>query len=251
MRNIIFHHHFFKNAGTSFDEVLASSYKDGWVEREFEPGQRLAHSLEVKEWIIAEDKCIAFSSHTALYPVEKIPGINITSFFFIRHPIARLKSVYDFEKKQEPRLTFGARLAEKSSFVEFIRGSLANSHDKQCRNFHCDKLAFGAHSDDDKFSKAIDVIESVPCFGIVKRFEESLQLLKCFHGGFLRNLIVSDIRRNSTNSMSEEESLIEIQSLLGGETYEELLSANSFDLMLYEIGLKKFDRLVNKNLKHC
>lgn len=249
MRNVIFHYHFFKNAGTSFDAILARSFPGRWVEREFERPRSTSGKKEVIEWIISSKDSVAFSSHTANFPLMVIPDINVIPFIFLRHPIARLKSVYEFEKKQEPRLTFGARLAEKTTFSEYIEGSLDFVDDKQCRNFHCDKLASDLDDDRLKLIKAVSVIDEIPCFGIVRLFDESIRLFKKKYGYLYPEFVVDNVRENYTSLLSETESIKEIENILEKKLFQHLIDANSNDLILYQHALKRFKELMVLNFE--
>ena len=244
MRNIIVHYHFFKNAGTSFDKILTESFPCKWNEREFKHVRSPFHAKEVEDWIISTEDCIAFSSHTVQFPIGEICGVKVIPFFFLRHPIARLRSVYDFEKKQEPRLTFGARLAEKSSFAQYIEGCLTFFDDKQCRNYHCHKLVPGDGNDSQIFIAAVSIIESIECFGIVNRFGESVALFGRVYGDAFPDFISKEVRENVTAMKSEEDAIEEMKVELGADLFKSLIDANHLDIRLYEYAVKRFSNLV-------
>lgn len=140
-RTIILHYHLFKNAGTSFDGILRRNFPGRWVSQEFD---RRANSALVAEWIKAEPDAVAFSSHTANGPLPDLPGVRVFSCIFLRDPVARIRSAYQFERRQV--LAAGdaatpAQLARHASLDSYVRTRLAVPGDRQCRDFHCARLA--------------------------------------------------------------------------------------------------------------
>ncbi|WOD06199.1 hypothetical protein [Marinomonas sp. GJ51-6] len=102
MKTVILHYHLFKNAGTSLDAAFKENFsveQGEWVTREFS-AQPAKNREELKQWIIDNPQAKCFSSHTAIFPVPHIDGINIIPVIFYRHPIDRIASAYSFEKKQ-------------------------------------------------------------------------------------------------------------------------------------------------------
>ena len=109
-RTVILHYHLFKNAGTSVDQILRRNFGDRWVTREFSTAGA-DNSAEVADWIRANPHAVAFSTHTALGPPPLIEGVNLITVMLLRDPVARIRSVYRFERKQDAD-TWGTELAK-------------------------------------------------------------------------------------------------------------------------------------------
>lgn len=169
-RTIILHYHLFKNAGTSFDKVLQRNFPGQWVTREFH-GEN--NTEEVIQWIEAEPEAIAFSSHTMMGPLPIIKGIEIISVVFLRDPIDRIQSAYNFEKKQTVD-TLGAQLAKEHDLQGYVRARLALKKDRQCRNFQVYRLASLLPGPADELDRAIQATTEITHVGRVEEFSLSI-----------------------------------------------------------------------------
>ncbi|MGR3732958.1 sulfotransferase family 2 domain-containing protein, partial [Pseudophaeobacter sp.] len=138
-RTVILHYHLFKNAGTSLDQILKRNFGDRWVTREFSM-KGGDNSAQLADWIREEKDAVAFSTHTGAGPVPEIEGVRVVSVMLLRDPIVRIRSAYQFERKQCAD-TLGARLAKEVDFETYVRTRLEMPHDRQCRNFHTHRLA--------------------------------------------------------------------------------------------------------------
>ena len=175
-RTVILHYHLFKNAGSSFDEILKKNFGDQWVTREFSTPN---NTESVVDWIQSNPNAVAFSSHTmsGLYP--EIPGINIISVIFMRNPIKRIVSAYKFERSQPEHSSFGSELAHNSSFEKYVVTRLRKNGDYQCRNFQSEFLSTLVNgSVESKYSLAKRALEKISFVGIVEKFNDSLSDFK-------------------------------------------------------------------------
>ena len=174
-RTIILHYHLFKNAGTSLDRILQKNFPDRWVTREF-PRNGGNNSALVADWIRAERRAVAFSSHTMLGPVPAVPGVRIISVIVLRDPVARIVSAYRFERRQSAD-TLGAQMAKDHDLEGYVRGRLAIPGDRQCRNFQTYRLASFVPGPEPELDRAMRALDVVSLVGLVERFGESITRL--------------------------------------------------------------------------
>ena len=175
MRTIILHYHLFKNAGTSIDEILKSNFKQQWITKEFKSAKD--NSDDVKAWILDNPEAIAFSSHTMTGPIPKILNTNIISIIMLRNPIRRIISAYKFERNQKVD-NWGANLAKKVNFEDYVVTRLLKDGDTQCRNFQSERLATMTLARAHQKERAIAALDSFSMVGIVEEFEKSLTLME-------------------------------------------------------------------------
>jgi hypothetical protein len=98
---LLFHYHLFKNAGTSVDEILSRNFGRHWVEQEFNDVPTPGSASQLVHEFLAERPGIkAVSSHTARLPAPELAERVTLPIIFVRHPIDRLKSAYNFEREQ-------------------------------------------------------------------------------------------------------------------------------------------------------
>ncbi|MBU2886905.1 sulfotransferase family 2 domain-containing protein [Gilvimarinus agarilyticus] len=241
MRKVIFHYHFFKNAGTSLDsEFKKNISKKQWVTQEF-PGAIESNRAQVADWVTREKNAIVFSSHTAHLPVPKIEGVQCLPVLFIRHPVDRIASIYTFERKQGTD-NFGAVLARNTSLAGYIECRLALVRDRLCRDFHAHRLCLNYHPiEGDEQVRAHKALAELPFVGVVDRFDESMEKLESWlrTEGFAMQL--KAVRKNVSRNLDEslDERLAQIKSEIGAKLYRQLLDANAEDMELYRRACEK------------
>ena len=232
-RPLVFHYHLFKNAGTSIDELLHHNFGSLWAAQEF-PVARRENAIAVGDFIRGNPHLQAISSHTALLPPPQIEGVEIFPIIFIRHPIDRLRSAYEFERRQNAT-TAGARLAKAHDFAGYLRELLKNPRHRQIRNFQTLRLSHNEPArKETELQRAIAVIERFPFVGAVERFDESLQELETRLQRLIPDFQVRPVHRNAALSRHAvlADRLSEVATMLGDDLYAEICAANSDDLAI-------------------
>lgn len=237
MRKIVLHYHLFKNAGTSLDAAFKENVAHGeWVTKEF-PGRPQVNREQVGKWILENPHAKIFSSHTAFLPPPELESIKVIPVIFIRHPIDRIASAYAFEKKQGGD-SFGAVLARNTDLSGYIETRLALPNDRQCRNFHIQRLAmmFG-EKQGDEFARARKTIETLPFIGIVEQFSDSMSRLeKLLQSEGFKDIHLKPVEKNVSRDIKKtlSERLEEFENRLSPRVFNLLIDANRSDLDLYE-----------------
>lgn len=178
MRTIILHYHLFKNAGTSLDRILKDNFAEAWVTAEFPPSDG-NNTDQVESWIADTPDAVAYSSHTLLGPLPQIAGVEIIPVILLRDPLARIRSAYQFECKQDVD-TWGAKLARTHDLEGYVRARLDRTGDCQCRNFQTSRLASMVPGDTPEVDRAISVVrlfQETGVIGRVEKFAETLDAL--------------------------------------------------------------------------
>lgn len=236
MRTVILHYHLFKNAGTSLDAAFKECVKsEEWVTKEF-PGQPNINREQVAQWILDNPQAKVFSSHTAHLPPPNLEGIKVLPVIFLRHPIDRIASAYAFETKQGGD-SFGAVLARNTDLSGYIETRLALPHDRQCRNFHMQRLAmmFGEQQGDE-FTRAKKALEDLPFVGIVEQFTDSMARLEQWlqDEGF-EDIHLKPVEKNVSRNINVtlKTKLEEVEERISPEVFLKLLGANQYDINIY------------------
>jgi len=245
LRKIIFHYHFFKNAGTSVDVLLKRSFPGQWVAREFDSNQFDVNLDQVKNWLDHEQSALVFSSHTAMLPPPELDDIEIFPIVFIRHPIDRIASAYAFERIQDAN-TAGTLLARQTTFAGYIETQLAHGRFSQCRNFHIYKLMhMFKGKTGDQASLAIAALDSLPFVGLVEDYQQSIDRLVNWLSPHFPNIKPIAVTKNVTrdNTLSLEQKLEQIRHEIGSECYEKLIAANAEDIAVFNAVQKKYAKM--------
>lgn len=223
-RTVILHYHLFKNAGTSLDQILKRNFGDRWVTAEF-PNSKGDNSALVADWIRANPQAVAFSTHTALGPIPVIDGVRIVTVMMLRDPIARIRSAYRFEQKQDAD-TWGAQLAKEHDLEGYVRARLARPGDRQCRNFQTHRLASLVPGDGDELSRARSGLHRLSVVGLVEDFGDAVARLAAEISADFPDFKWAAVQANRTSPAEKTTRDAEIDALL-----EE---ANADDLAIME-----------------
>ncbi|MEM5364805.1 sulfotransferase family 2 domain-containing protein [Paraburkholderia azotifigens] len=250
MRTVIVHYHLFKNAGSTVDGVLSRNFpgdQHGHIEGPY-PWSTV-QPQELVEFALANPTLRVMSSHQARLPLPQHPEIRFLPILFLRHPIDRFASVYEFERRQPvDSLSPSVVIARNGGLAEFAKWVVSEEATAVCRNFHVAHLANAQHdmrtarTTHEDYLSALRHLESLPVFGVVESFEESIDLMQALFGPHFENIDFAYSNENVTpgRHATLSERLAHIRSELGETLYRNLLEMNSLDMLLYEDGRRLF-----------
>lgn len=248
MRKVILHYHLFKNAGTSLDSAFKENFSEDegeWVTREFS-SLPAVNREEVSNWIEDNPQAICFSSHTIFCPPPRVKGVEIFPVVFIRHPLDRIISAYNFERLQTEN-TFGAVLAKEVSIKGYLKVRLSLPSDRQCKNFQTSRLAsmvpkkLGVEAE-----RALMAIDRLPFIGLVEDYDSSLEVLEeLLESRGYGKLILNPFKKNVTNKDQSnlDDRLNNLENELGEELYSMLLEANYNDIVIYQRMVRCYEEI--------
>jgi hypothetical protein len=236
-RLVILHYHLFKNAGTSVDSVFKKNFGKQWADIEFLPPGQEDHAKAIHTFIAEHEDLVAVSSHTLFCPPPAYADIDVLPVIFLRQPLQRLRSAYEFERKQAVD-TIGAKLAKETDFAGYLRTRLAAAGDRSCRNFQSYRLARLLPDDGrPERDRAFAALDRLPFLGLVEDFSTSMRKLKALLRPHIPGFQDFDAWENSTSSKKHGDGSVTPPSLrdaLGDETYAMVLDANRDDVAIYE-----------------
>jgi hypothetical protein len=250
MRTVIVHYHLFKNAGSTVDGILSRHF----------PGEQHGHiegpylwstvqPQELVEFALANPALRVMSSHQARLPLPQHPDIRFLPTLFLRHPIDRFASVYEFERRQPAdSLSPSAAIARNCGLAEFAKWVVSQEATAVCRNFHVAHLANAQHdmrtarATNEDYVRALQHLDNLPFFGIVESFQDSVAVMQSLfrpHFGDI-NLVYSSENITPGRHATLDERLAHVRSELGEPLYRSLVELNSLDMLLYEEARKRF-----------
>ena len=235
-RKLLIHYHLFKNAGTSVDAILGRNFADRWVNTEFPSPNNADHQAAIRLFIRDNPHLEAISSHTLMLPVPRIDGVAVFPILFVRHPLDRIKSAYEFERKQDAT-TVGALIAKEQDFAGYIRRRLAVRNDRVLPQFPGGPTVDGSARGrgDRNWQRLWPPSSSSPFVGLVEAFAASAQRLQQLVEPMFPEFRSFDVRTNVTAARRDrlEERLEEIRQELGQESFRLVMEANQEDIVLY------------------
>ncbi len=186
----------------------------------------------------------ALSSHWLGFPLPRLADVDIELAMFFRDPIERVRSVYNFERRQQGVDSPGVRKARALGFVDYVRWRLQDGVGPVISNYHT-RYCSGVYSGSDldqMYDLAVATMESTPCLGLVHRYEESMILFEYYLRPLFAGLALCWKIQNSGEKpeMTGAESRRAVERDLE-PVMEQLVAANRYDLRLYALAEARFD----------
>lgn len=249
MRYIITHGHIFKNAGTTFDSALEKAFGKDFCDHRDDKAMRQGGAEYLKQFILDNPNLKAISSHHLCNPLPESEEFKCIPVYFVRNPVDRIISVYNFEKKQNPDLTLGAKMASKLPLTEYVRWRMTPDVPKVIFNYQTQYIGRSRSmrpTDIVSYSllqRAIRRAESDDVLiGTVERFDESFEYIAKKLNDYFPGVEFDYEKKNVANSLSiEEKYKLALQQLT--PVLAEVVSGNAYDLALYQAINEKLDQI--------
>jgi hypothetical protein len=243
----LIHYHIFKNAGTSFEWALEQACGPRF--RQFDspdPGGTIS-PREIARLAKAYPELCAISSHQAAPPPPRILGRRVITSILIRDPIARIGSIYNFERTQQVNSP-GALKAKELNFRSYVEWRLETSPSVLC-NYQV-MVCSGRHRTDcgkRDLEAAIIRLDAIDIVGTVARYAEWLAVAQSHLQRYFPQLSLSLVHHNRSSDeriASEAEILARLTQELGPTVTRDLLARNELDMALHQVA----DALLTRRL---
>lgn len=248
MRDVLLHGHIFKNAGTTLDWSLHRSFKKHFLEHREDKQMRL-HAQEVFAGALEDPALRAVSSHSMPSPAPSVEGVTFSMMLMLRHPLKRVRSVYDFERRQDAQ-TPGAVAAKEKDYTAYVMWRMQADVGPTIRNFQtryvCGHDARRAQTEvgpEHFAAAAAQVIES-QLFGVVERYDESMVVFEQSLCAKFPEIDLAYVPQNVTRSRFGSRKKSWYTDL--GEAQTALIDNNAYDLALYQLANKQLDKRLSE-----
>ena len=165
-----------------------------------------------------------------------------------RHPIERVRSVYNFERKQIQADTLGARFARDHNLREYVLWRMRFDVPPTIRNFHIFRafpgsLRWQQEVKEVELRKAKAYVDSLEMIGFVEYFNESMMLFEKSLSSVFPSIDMSYKMQNVGQQHNEPRELrIEkLREEIGEAAFTLLMDRNRADLELYDYAKRIFD----------
>ena len=169
------HYHFFKNAGTTIEEILARSFGHFARLDNADPDRPISNA-ELLEFLERNPRIEAVSSHHIHYPMPRALGFLFFDICVLRDPLERVRSMYDyFREKSFPGYSL-SDLANRTGPGEFL-AELVERAPFHVNDVQVNLLANGEWDHpprEDDLERATRRMRTASFLGVVDRLAESL-----------------------------------------------------------------------------
>jgi len=231
VRFILLHYHFFKNAGTTIEDILAHSFFENYARFDSDDFDGCVGPAELISFLRRHPRVKAVSSHQFRFPVPQEPGFVFFDLCFLRDPIDRIRSMYDYFREKPIPGEPASDLARDQPVGGFIRG-LVEDHSYRVSNVQVNMLANGIVNDlpvEADLDRAIEVMLQMSFLGVVDLFNESL--IAGQHR--MRPVFPSfALAQQPANVSSGRDSAMKFREACDPDVYAELVRLNALDLEL-------------------
>ncbi len=244
MRYIIAHGHIFKNAGTTFDSALKIAFGKGFCDHRDDVSMRKGGADYLDRFILENPQIKAISSHHLCNPLPISKEYQCIPVYFVRNPLERVISVYNFERKQKVE-TLGAQHARKLNLKEYVEWRMSDNAPKIISNYQTAYIGSEELKRPDQIVESnefLNVVKKISndeiLVGVVDRFQESFLYIASALSKYFPDTKFNYNNRNISNKKSDYEKYQESLELLS-PIVEELLASNAYDMALYMLASSK------------
>lgn len=241
LRPLLIHYHIFKNAGTSVGWALKNALGDRFDEYDSVDPNGVLSPDQVAEYVTGRPETEAVSSHHAILPPPKIEGRHVYSSILLRDPIARIRSIYAFERQQQVS-TQGALKAKELDFRQYVEWRLSADPAMLCNSqvYFCCRAKGGSVDAVPvaiTLERAIANLDQVDVVGTVERYEEWLSLAQSTLGEAFPGIALTASRHNVTSSSPADRHTVldGLAADLGASIVDRLLENNELDMRLHQV----------------
>jgi len=245
-RKVIIHKHLFKNAGTTFDWSLRKNFGTAFCDHRNDMPMREQGEVYLLNFLQEHPEIKALSSHHIVFNFSVNSAIELIPVYILRHPIERIRSVYNFEKIQQST-SLGAIMAKKMNFKEYAAWRMRLDVPATIRDFqtiYCSGIKTQNSLTEYHYKLAQAELEKCNFVGIVDLYGKSMKVFESEFEKLNISVDLSFIPQNvnqSINNVNYEDRAKEVLDELG-KLAQEVLDKNQFDLALYNFARERLIR---------
>jgi hypothetical protein len=248
-RVVICHYHIFKNSGSTFDALLKRNYGERHVSFDGPFVNFVIEQDQLERIIISHPNVTAFSSHQIRLPVPTSLDFLVLPVIFLRHPLLRARSIYHFVKKTTESATAITTAAQNMSFDRWVENALSNPSllgdiSNAQTGFLCGvyqrkwqrRIVAGEMEYD--VDQAARNMENARLLGRTEFFDQDVsvfsRILRQYEIEFVSEKIEPENVTSSDLNKTVDERVEHVRESLSKENFENLLKANSQDMLLFD-----------------
>lgn len=238
LRFVLLHYHILKNAGSTIEDILDRSFGANYRTIDTPERDACLPETALLNLLESDRRIKAVSSHQIHYPVPTVPGYLFFDLCFLRDPIDRIRSMYDYFREKpavgDPVSEFANNLPLGEFVARLIEDMPWYIHDAQV-NLLSNGIVNDCPSIDD-LDRAISRMLRTSFLGVVDCFTESLVAGQYFLQPIFPELKCAEASVNVSGGLggSLEQRVAKVRDACAQQTYERLLALSTMDLELLD-----------------
>lgn len=234
---IILHYHIFKNAGSTIESILKNNFGSEHYDLHGPNPNSSITMHDVKSFVSNRPNIKSISSHHLRYPVLDFGFYKIVDIVYIRHPVDRLYSMFNYYRSIDWVTALPELISE--NFAEFLKKIFVvqpyNSINAQT-NFYVNPGDYYFPPNENDLEIAIYNARKTRWLGTVDNLDKSLYVVKHFLSPIFNDLDISYSPKNISTSLESNVNVklkIEMLREEFGEIIGRAEKFNQLDMMLW------------------
>ena len=237
MRQVLLHYHILKNGGSSIIEILRHSYRGMFSEFDLPNRDAEIKPRDLIAFLENNPEINSISSHQIYYPLPQAAGFLFFDICFLRDPVDRIRSIYDYFRGKPIDDDPMRQLAYAHTLGDFVRG-LVEEMPWTVNDVQVNLLANGMVHDQPRGIGDLEVATrrmlDTSFLGVVDRYNESLVAgqhgLSALFPGL--NCVQAPVNDSAAPGLTFEQRQQQFRESCGAGVYAELLRLNAMDFEL-------------------
>lgn len=236
MRFVILHYHILKNAGTTLENILDHNFGERLARLDTEHRDGRIEQEDILDYLERNPAIEAISSHQIHYPVPRARGFFFFDWCFLRDPVDRLRSTYDYFRRHPAEGDPLSEAANELEFGAYIR-CLLERFPEQVDNPQTNLLANGAADREtyaSDFEPALRRMLETVFLGVVDLYEQSVAAGRYRMRAVFPSLDfgqpAANVSRGLGGSLASRR--LQFRKAVGPDVYRQVLRLNALDFRL-------------------
>jgi len=229
-RFVLLHYHLFKNAGSTIEEILAHSFFENFARQDLD-------AAGVLPFLQEHPQTKAISSHQIRYPLPVAPSCVFFDVCFLRDPLDRVRSMYQYSRERPQPGEPLSDLANRTDLRGFV-AELVEKLPEWANDVQVQLLAHRTGNDDPPQEKhlelATETMLKTSWLGVVDCFNESVIAGQHFLRPVFPDLDCAQQPVNVSGGLQNSlpARIQKLRNACDEQAFAELLRLNALDLEL-------------------